>query len=226
MARRVVPHRCGSCQSLSESEAQPLCARGVVNRMTPRIAALLVVVASAVSVCRPAPAPESRAPRERASAVAQQDTAFAGTLAPVQRVRSFRPGVARPVLRHVEAATGASPGHDRVVFEFTGDSVPGYRVEYTTNPVQRCGSGDPVTVAGAGRLIVRFEPAQAHDEQGSLAPGERHRTPGLPAVRELTLICDFEGQVAWVLGITARSEYRVSELTGPARLVLDVRHVR
>jgi len=192
--------------------------------MTPRTAALLVVLASAVSVCRPAPAPESRAPRERASAVAQQDTGFAGTLAPVQRVRSVPPGVARPVLRHVETATGASSGYDRVVFEFTGDSVPGYRVEYTTKPVQRCGSGDPVTVSGTGRLIVRFEPAQAHDEHGSLAPAERHRTPGLPAVRELTLICDFEGQVAWVLGIAARSEYRVSELTGPARLVLDVRH--
>ena len=192
--------------------------------MTPRTAALLVVLASAVSVCRPAPAPESRAPRERASAVAQQDTGFAGTLAPVQRVRSVPPGVARPVLQHVETGTGASPGYDRVVFEFTGDSVPGYRVEYTTKPVQRCGSGDPVAVAGTGRLIVRFEPAQAHDEHGSLAPAERHRTPGLPAVRELTLICDFEGQVAWVLGIAARSEYRVSELTGPARLVLDVRH--
>ena len=195
--------------------------------MTPRTAALLVVLASAVSVCRPAP--ESRAPRERASAARQQDTAFAGTLAPVQRIRSFRPGVARPVLRHVETATGPSPGSDRVVFEFTGDSVPGYRVEYTTKPVQRCGSGDPVTVAGTGRLIVRFEPAQAHDAPGSLAPvtlapTERHRTPGLPAVRELTLICDFEGQVAWILGIAARSEYRVSELTGPARLVLDVRH--
>ena len=192
--------------------------------MTPRTAALLVVLASAVSVCRPAPAPESRAPRERASAVAQQDTGFAGTLAPVQRVRSVPPGVARPVLRHVETATGASPGYDRVVFEFTGDSVPGYRVEYTTKPVQRCGSGDPVTVAGTGRLIVRFEPAQAHDEHGSLAPAERHRTPGLPAVRELTLICDFEGQVALVLGIAAPFEYRVSELTGPARLVVDVRH--
>jgi len=112
------------------------------------------------------------------------------------------------------------------VFEFTGggDSVPGYRVEYATKPVQRCGSGDPVTVAGTGRLIVRFEPAQAHDEHGDLAPTERHRVPVLPAVRELTLICDFEGQVAWVLGIAAPSEYRVSELTSPARLVLDVRH--
>ena len=161
--------------------------------MTPRTAALLVVLASAVSVCRPG---ESRAP---------QDTAFAGTQAPVQRVRSFRPGVARPVLRHVETRAGASPGggYDRVVFEFAGDSVPGYRVEYTTKPVQRCGSGDPVTVAGTGRLIVRFEPAQAHDEHGSLTPTERHRVPGLPAVRELILICDFEGQVEWVLDVAA-----------------------
>ena len=115
------------------------------------------------------------------------------------------------MLRHVEAATG--PGsYDRVVFEFTGDSVPGYRVAYTTGPVQRCGSGDPVTVAGTGRLVVRFEPAQAHD------------APGLPAIRELTLVCDFEGQVEWVLGIAAPSAYRVAELTQPARLVLFVRH--
>ena len=191
--------------------------------MTPRTATLLVVIASAVSVCRPG---ESRAPRERASAVAQQDTAFAGTMTPVQRIRSEKPGVLPHVLRAVETRTAPSPtpGYDRVVFEFTGDSLPGYRVEYATKPVQRCGSGDPVTVAGTGHLIVRFEPAQAHDEHASLVPAERHRTPGLPAVRELTLICDFEGQVAWILGLAAPSEYRVSELTGPARLVLDVRH--
>jgi len=147
-------------------------------------------------------------------------------MTPVQRIRSERPGVPPHVLRAVETRTAPSPtpGYDRVVFEFTGDSVPGYRVEYTTKPAQRCGSGDPVTVAGTGRLIVRFEPAQAHDEHGNLTPAERHRAPGLPAVRELTLICDFEGQVAWVLGITAPAAYRVLELTGPARVVLDVRH--
>src|SRR2546425_3796086 len=32
---------------------------------------------------------------------------------------------------------------------------------------------------GRGRLIVRFEPAQAHDEHGNLTPAERHRAPGL-----------------------------------------------
>jgi hypothetical protein len=42
----------------------------------------------------------------------------------------------------------------------------------------------------------------------------------------MTLICDFEGQVEWVLGIAAPAAYRVSELTGPARLVLDVSYAR
>jgi len=194
----------------------------------------LLVLAACVVACRPN---ESRAPRDRANAsvappppaptAEPQDTAFAGTMARVQRVRSIPPGVARPVLRAVETTPGApGSGYDRIVFEFTGggDSLPGYRVEYTTRPVQRCGSGDPVMVAGTGRLVVRFEPAQAHDEHGNMTPAERHRMPGLPAVRELTLVCDFEGQVEWVLGIVTPSAYRVSELRKPARLVLDVRH--
>ena len=42
-------------------------------------------------------------------------------------------------------------------------------------------------------------------------------------VKELKLVCDFEGEVAWVLGIAAVAPYRVSELARPARLVLDVR---
>src|SRR5436190_9255129 len=132
--------------------------------MTSPTAVALVVLATTIFACRSQPRSAAQHPSE--SRVPSQDTAFAGTMAPVQRVRSFRPGVARPVLRHVEAGTGASPGYDRVVFEFTGDSVPGYRVEYTTKPVQRCGLGDPVAVAGKGLLSVSFEPAPEHDEHG------------------------------------------------------------
>jgi hypothetical protein len=192
--------------------------------MTSRTASLVLLVACVVA-CRPS---DSRAPSARATANAPpppppaepQDTAFAGTMTLVQRVRSIAPSVTRPVLRAVETTPGSGRGYDRVMFEFAGDSLPGYRVEYTTKPVQRCGSGDPVTVAGTGRLVVRFEPAEAHN----LTPAERHRTAGLTAVRELTLVCDFEGQVEWVLGVATRAPYRVSELTGPARLVLDVSH--
>jgi len=134
----------------------------------------------------------------------------------------MRPGVPPALLRAVETASG--PGYDRVVFEFAGDSVPGYHVEYVTAPVRRCGSGDPVALAGAGRLVVRFEPARAHDERGNPAPVERDRALGLAAVKEMTLVCDFEGQVEWVLGVAAAAPYRVSETTGPARVVVDIRH--
>ena len=151
------------------------------------------------------------------------DTTFAGTTAPVQRA-SPRPGAPPRILRSVEVASG--PGYDRVVFEFAGDSVPGYHVEYTTTLVRRCGSGDPVSVAGAGTLVVRLEPAQAHDERGMPTLVERERALGLPAVRAMKLVCDFEGQVEWLLGVAAAGPYRVLDSTGPARLLVDVRHGR
>jgi len=150
-----------------------------------------------------------------------QDTGFAGTTSAVHRPR---PGAPPRILRAVDAR--ASPGYDRITFEFTSDSLPGYHVEYTSGPVRRCGSGESVVVAGAGRLVVRLEPAQAHDERGNAMFTERDRTLGLPAVKDMKLVCDFEGQVEWVLGVAVAGPYRVSELAGPARLVLDVRHGR
>src|SRR2546429_6179338 len=99
---------------------------------------------------------EPRPPAGRASAAAAvasgpQDTAFAGTTAPVHRARPTRPGVPLAMLHAVE--TGSSPGYDRVVFQFTGDSAPGYHVEYASAPVRRCGSGDPLTLVGAHHLV-------------------------------------------------------------------------
>src|SRR5204862_2129078 len=128
---------------------------------------------------------------------APQDTSFAGTTAPVQR--ASQPGTPPRVLRGVTAASG--PGYDRVVFGFAEDSIPGYHIEYTTKPVRRCGSGDPVTVAGAGKLVVRFEPAQAHDARGNSTIVARGRPLGLPAAKGMTIICDFEGLVEGVVGV-------------------------
>lgn len=165
------------------------------------------------------PPPPARAPTTAAIAAAPQDTAFAGTTAVTHRAP---PGTPQALLRAVEATT--QPGSDRVVFEFAGDSLPGYHVEYATRTVRRCGSGDPVTVQGAGRLIVRFEPARAHDDQGQPSV-ERERALGLPSVTEMKLICDFEGQVEFVLGVTAATvPSRVSAQGPPARIVLEVRH--
>jgi hypothetical protein len=200
--------------------------------MTPGTVALsIALLASALTACRrDEPRRDAASVATASVAAAPQDTLFRGTTAPVHRARPIRPGVLPALLRAVETSPSPSPspapGYDRVVFEFAGDSVPGYHVEYATTTVRRCGSGDPVAIAGAARLVVRFEPAQAHDAQGNATPAERDRALGLPAVREMKLVCDFEGQVEWVLGVAGGGAwpYRVSELTRPARLVVDIRH--
>ncbi len=132
-------------------------------------------------------------------------------------------GGARPAtLRAVR--TARNEGWDRVVFEFEGASVPGYRAEYVDRPVRKCGSGDATQVAGQGWLEVRITPAQAHTDAGRATIAERERRLALPVLKELEQTCDFEGDVTWVLGVASPNRYRVTELTGPARLVVDVRH--
>lgn len=146
-----------------------------------------------------------------------QDTAFAGTTDPVHRVRSGPPVA---IVRAVRA--GEHSGYDRLVFEFSDGPLPGYHIEYIDRSLQQCGSGDEVSTASTVRLIVRLEPAQAHDDQGKATIAERQRTLTLPNLKELRIICDFEGQVEWVVGLASRAPYRVRELGGPPRLVLDV----
>ncbi len=189
----------------------------------PRVAIVCALAPLIINACGGhEPRETGRQSAAAARVSAPQDTTFAGTTAPVQR--TARPGTPPRVLRSVAATSG--PGYDRVVFEFAEDSVPGYHVEYTTKPVRRCGSGDPVTVAGAAKVVVRFEPAQAHDERGNPTLAERERALGLPAVREMKLVCDFEGQVEWVLGVVAAGPYRVLDSPGGGRgrVVVDIRH--
>jgi hypothetical protein len=115
-------------------------------------------------------------------------------------------------------------GFDRVVFEFAGDALPGYHLEYVDRPIIRCGSGEPTEVAGQGWLQVRLTGAQAHTEQGKPTVAPRERKLQLGVLRELEHTCDFEGEVTWVLGLQKPNRFRVLELKAPTRLVVDVRH--
>jgi len=122
------------------------------------------------------------------------------------------------------ARTARNEGFDRVVFEFAGGSLPSYHVEYVDRPVRQCGSGDTVPVEGDAWLSVRLEPANAHDEEGRPTVQERTSLPDLPTLLQFTLICDFEAQVEWILGVGSPNRYRVIELREPTRLVVDVMH--
>jgi hypothetical protein len=162
---------------------------------------------------------EPPTPRPSKEASGKDDSAFEGTTGATDKPR---PAAKTAALRDVR--TAQHEHFDRVVFEFEGDDLPGYHVEYIDAPVRQCGSGEVVDVAGKGWLAVRTTPAAAHDLAGKPTIPFRERKLKLGVVQELERTCDFEAEVTWVLGVSARNAYRVIELTKPPRLAIDVKH--
>ncbi len=109
-------------------------------------------------------------------------------------------------------------GFDRVVFDMT--DVPGYRVQRVRRVIQD-GSGAPLALRGQAFLTVRLEPAVAHDDQGQpTAPLRLVRS--FTQLKEVRVAGDVEGVVTYGIGLAASSDFRVTTLTNPARLVVDL----
>jgi hypothetical protein len=193
---------------------------------------LFFVIAGACAHEDAGPSPAASPPVSSASPVAQEPAGgtatpepgetptqeFKGTTSTAEVKRS---NLAPALLRAVR--TGRHAGFDRVVFEFEGNAVPGYHIEFGAKPVKDCGEGAVVPVSAEAVMLIRLQPANAHTEAGVATVTDRQRNPNLPILKELKLICDFEAQVEWVAGIKSRNPYRVTELTNPARLVVDIR---
>ena len=119
--------------------------------------------------------------------------------------------------------TARHPDFERMTFEFAGDTLPAWHIEYIDKPVRSCGSGEVKTMAGDAWLEVRFNGADAHDQAGKPTVPDRDRAVSQPIIRQLALTCDFEAEVTWVAGVSMPARYKVLQLKGPARLVIDVR---
>lgn len=158
-------------------------------------------------------APAAATPPAPTPGVTPQEAWTAGT---TDRVRTLSGPV---VLRDLRV--GVNAGFDRVVLEFLGGSVPGYRVEYVDR-VHHCGSGEPLRVAGDGWLAITLRGTEAHDERGQSTVSPRERRLQMPIVKEYEFSCDFEGEVQVVLGVSSPNRYRVTELQNPTRLIVDV----
>jgi hypothetical protein len=136
--------------------------------------------------------------------------------------------VDRSYLRAVRSAR--HPGYDRVVFEFEG-GVPGYRVSYIDGPLFEDGSGRPVEVDGSAVLEVRMERAATARIIGdkvrlTYKGPSRLRPPGMPVVVEVVDVGDFEAVLRWAVGSRHRVPFKVTTLTGPSRVVVDLEHPR
>ncbi len=149
------------------------------------------------------------------------ESPFAGSQGPFEKVGNTPPQSVA-VLENVRYARHVT--FDRVVFDFR-DGLPGYRIEYVQPPILQDGSAMPVEIDGDAFLQMRFNLAVAHDDNGqSTYTGPREIRPGLPSAVELEITGDFEGYVTWVLGAPERLDVRVTELTNPFRVVVDIAH--
>ncbi len=165
-------------------------------------------VTPAVSPTAPedTPTPEFTAPPE-----------FDGTREPVEGA-----GLGSGTGTLVDVRAGGHEGFDRIVFEFEG-ALPPYRVEFVSAPITGCASGLEEEVAGDAFLQVRFSPAAAHDiDTGEPTFEPLELTPGLPVLLEAQSVCDFEGVVTWVMGLSEETDFRVFDLEEPYRLAIDV----
>ncbi len=114
------------------------------------------------------------------------------------------------------------PGFDRMVFQFRG-GTPGFNVRYVARIIQD-GSGATVPLRGSRFLAIRFAAALAHPLNGATSNVPRVRTPLFRSIRQVKVAGDFEGVVSYGAGIAGRRAFRVFRLTGPPRIVVDVRH--
>jgi hypothetical protein len=117
---------------------------------------------------------------------------------------------------------GRHPGFDRVVFQLDGPIPAYYSVRYV--PVVRLdGSGEPLRLRGSAFLEVVVR-APTHDEDYRPVLTPTRLRPDFPALREVNAPASFEGQTTAGIGVAQRLGFRVLELTGPTRIVIDLAH--
>lgn len=172
---------------------------------------------SAAATTAPATQAATQAP-----AASPTTGAFNGSTAPVQAT----PASNAAGIQVVDLRAAAHPGFDRLVFEFSGNQVPGYSVQYATTAVA-CGSGQDLTsyIGGgsppAAMLMVKIEPADAHD-QSSQPTIVRDLQANLATIIRAFGICDFEAHVDYAVALSAQKPFQVTTLANPPRLVIDV----
>jgi len=119
-----------------------------------------------------------------------------------------------------------NPGFDRVVFEFGPTTVGPYGLPPWSLAVatQFIGtSGRQVPVDGNAFLSMRLSNASTVDPNTGIQTfTQTDLRPGLPLVREVKLVEDFERVMTWGLGLERLACAKVSQLASPVRLVVDL----
>ncbi len=123
---------------------------------------------------------------------------------------------------------GRNPGFERIVFEFAGTPMPGYRVQWVDGPITADGSGEPVDVAGEAFLEIIVQPASGVDLSAPQLTIVYDGPDRIPVASQTELITDlvrtgdFEAVLSWAAGTTEKVPFRVLRLKNPTRIVVDL----
>ena len=128
-------------------------------------------------------------------------------------------------LRQVSATRNKS--FDRVVFEFDG-AIPNYNFKYLAGRIYEDLDGKHrIRIAGSAFLQLEFFVIPFDETQGKFHQSRSFSPKGklmMPSLRQVEDRGAEEGFYDFLLGVSSRKVYRVTELSNPARVVIDLRH--
>jgi hypothetical protein len=127
-----------------------------------------------------------------------------------------------PSAKLAAVRAAAHPGFDRVVFQFEGARVPGYRIEYVGEITLGESDDEFLTLAGGALVQATFQGTASDDHRPGTQTVPDRFTPGLAQVKQIGLAEDWEGLVRLGVGLDHRAGFRVLELRDPVRVVVDV----
>ncbi len=123
-----------------------------------------------------------------------------------------------------DVRVGSHDGYDRIVFQFNG-GIPQYSIQSATPPFMQDPSGRPLTVQGSAFLHITLRGATKMTDAGTSSySGPRNFALTFPELVNLVEGGDFEAVSTRYAGLSRTGCLRVSTLTGPDRLVIDVQH--
>lgn len=123
-----------------------------------------------------------------------------------------------PVVTDIRTATHPECKYDRVVLDISG-ATPGYVVSFVPKVIQDA-SGRTVHLPGTKFLVIRLEPAQGHNDNGTATLPTGVHVLSYPQLKSYAVSGDFEGVVSIALGLAGGTKYRVGEL--PGKVYVDV----
>jgi hypothetical protein len=127
-----------------------------------------------------------------------------------------------PSAKLTAVRAAAHPGYDRVVFQFEGTRVPGYRIEYVGEITLGESDDEFLTLQGGALVQATFQGSASDDHRPGTQTVPDRFTPGLAQVKQIGLAEDWEGLVRLGIGLDHRAGFRVLELRDPVRVVVDV----